>query len=56
MPGSQVSGKIRKRDVADWMLHPGLSLPSGAELRGEARRALADGAVAGSEQQASGGP
>ena len=46
-----------QRDVADWMLHPGPGLPSGAELRGEARRALADGAVpAASDLQASGGP
>jgi alpha-beta hydrolase superfamily lysophospholipase len=45
-----------QRDIADWVLHPGESLPSGAELRGQARRALADGAMPGSgQQQASGG-
>ncbi len=27
-----------QRDIADWMLHPGPGLPSGAEQRGEARR------------------
>jgi acylglycerol lipase len=46
-----------QRDVADWMLHPGPGLPSGAEQRGEARRALADGAIpAASDLQASGRP
>jgi hypothetical protein len=38
------------------MLHPGIGLPSGAARRGEARRAVADGAVLESDQQASGGP
>ncbi|MGK9234029.1 lysophospholipase [Inquilinus limosus] len=44
-----------QRDIADWVLHPGPGLPSGAELRGQARRALADGTAPATEQQASTG-
>jgi len=45
-----------QRDIADWALHPGSNLPSGAELRGQARRALAEGATPSFDLQAQSRP
>jgi alpha-beta hydrolase superfamily lysophospholipase len=45
-----------QRDIADWVLHPGPALPSGADQRGQARRALATGTAPVQGLQASGQP